>query len=49
MKQNETYDALAMATLLAPVSFRQNLDIPICNPLCVTGGPVWNRHGFNIV
>ena len=32
MKQNETCGALAKATLLAPVSFCQNLNIPISNP-----------------
>ena len=32
MKQYETCGALAKATLLAPVSFCQNLNIPICNP-----------------
>ena len=31
MKQNETCGALAKATLLAPVSFCQNLNIPISN------------------
>ena len=28
MKQNETCGALVMATILAPVSFGQNLNIP---------------------
>ena len=49
MKQYETCGALAKATLLAPVSFCQNLNIPICNPLSGIGGPARNRHGSNIV
>ena len=49
MKQNETCGALAMATLLAPVSFCQNLNILISTLLSGTGGPARNRHGSNIV
>ena len=32
-KQNDTYYVVAMATLLAPVSFREKTVIPICNLL----------------
>ena len=41
MKQNETCGALAKATLFAPVSFCQNLNIPIifATLLSGTGGP----------
>ena len=49
MKQNETRSALAMANPLAPVSFCQNLNILICNPLSGTGGPARNRHDSSIV
>ena len=30
-RQNETYHVVAMATLLAPVSFYEKPNIPICN------------------
>ena len=49
MEQNETCGALANATLLSPVTFCQNLSIPICNALSGPGGPARNRHGSNIV
>ena len=40
LKQNETCGALAKATLLAPVSFCQNLNIPICNSF------KWKRRSY---
>ena len=48
-KQNEASGALAKATLLAPVSFCQNLNIQICNPFNWDRSPARNRHGSNIV
>ena len=51
MKQNETCGALAKAILLAPVSFCQNLNIPILHATLLSeiGGSARNRHGSNII
>ena len=48
-KINDTCTAIAMATLLAPVSFWQKPNIPICNPFKCDRGPARNRRGFHTV
>ena len=50
-KQNDTLNGLAIATLLAPVSFcpKNKINIPICNPWNETRGATWNRHRSHIV
>jgi len=48
-KQNDTYYVVAMATLLAPVSFREKTVILICNLLMETEGVARNTHDFHTV
>ena len=48
-KQNDTFSAVSIATLLAPVSFCQKTKNPHLQPLRWTKGPTWNRNSSHIV
>ena len=48
-KQNGTFYVVAMVTLLAPVSFCEKTNSPICNPLSGTEGLDPNTSGSHIV
>ena len=47
-KQNDVLSAVAIAILLAPVSFCPKNEFSICNILSKTKGPTWNRHSSRI-
>ena len=48
-KKNDTHYVVAMATLLAPVSFCEKPNIPICNLLSGSEGLARNTRGSHIV